>query len=903
MRTTQVGARRAVVDEIGIALRQAVDGVGPRTVVITAGPGSGKTHMLHQLVAGLNTASRWSTADELSWRQPYGVLSDLVDLSPPTPVPADFDAELFARIEAACAEAPHVLVVDDAHNADAGSLEILGRLAAAAREVNLVLLVARKHLPARELLTRLMSRPTVREWKLPPMDAVDLEALTHQVLGAWPDERLAEMLAHAGGNPMHAVAMLNGMRAQGAVVVNESRATAHLTATEPVPASLDDAIREQLALLDDASRGLLQKLAIWGGPATLIELAAVDGAAPASMVLAAQTAIDAGVVAASERGELAFTHDAYADAVYGGLAPALRSVVHTAIARHHESVGNRQMVAHHLLAAGTDVPAAAAAVSSAQQELSHAPAVEIDLLDAAVRQAPGLSSPSRTLELDLATALARTGQLERAAEVATDGLEGCADLDTIARLHRIVLFTLMARGKSTEVRELVTATMQLPIDDVTRNVLVSVERYIKLLAGATAVPSDPFPVHDDGGPVTGIVAEGLRRFLSGDPAGGLELALLASAREGAADGGFEISTSAEIWPPFIDQYLHGPAAAEALMDRAAQLRRDRGVAWMTAYHEFTRGGIAMARGRLGDAAALFDAGLERADAAGMGWTSLAEGGRAMIDVYRGDFAEASTRLETFTGRGLPNQFGIPAIDRSRLLLLEAQRKLRPAAAAARECWTRATDLRLNGWLPAAGLDCARVAHRSNDTELVDLLADGLAGLTATVSEAFAGPVALALALCGNDPDAITAAAVACARTAHDQGDLGTEACAWEEAACAAARAGDKTAARGHARSALVLTQHMDATALSNRVVSRLRALGLRLDATATQDRPRAGWESLTRTEVTVAELVAAGLSGNEIATRLYVSPRTVQTHVSHALAKLGLRSRVDLAAFVAGRHP
>ena len=53
---------------------------------------------------------------------------------------------------------------------------------------------------------------------------------------------------------------------------------------------------------------------------------------------------------------------------------------------------------------------------------------------------------------------------------------------------------------------------------------------------------------------------------------------------------------------------------------------------------------------------------------------------------------------------------------------------------------------------------------------------------------------------------------------------------------------------------------------------------------------------LSRRELEVAELVAAGLSNAEVAAKLHLSQRTVENHVAHALAKLGLRNRTELAA-------
>jgi len=66
-------------------------------------------------------------------------------------------------------------------------------------------------------------------------------------------------------------------------------------------------------------------------------------------------------------------------------------------------------------------------------------------------------------------------------------------------------------------------------------------------------------------------------------------------------------------------------------------------------------------------------------------------------------------------------------------------------------------------------------------------------------------------------------------------------------------------------------------------------------------RPASGWASLTPTERDVVRLVSEGLANNDIAARLFVSPRTVQTHLTHVYTKLGLSSRVQLAQ-EAARH-
>jgi DNA-binding CsgD family transcriptional regulator len=66
-------------------------------------------------------------------------------------------------------------------------------------------------------------------------------------------------------------------------------------------------------------------------------------------------------------------------------------------------------------------------------------------------------------------------------------------------------------------------------------------------------------------------------------------------------------------------------------------------------------------------------------------------------------------------------------------------------------------------------------------------------------------------------------------------------------------------------------------------------------------RNTSGWASLTRAELDVVRLISEGLGNKDIATRLFISPRTVQAHLTHIYTKLGLTSRVQLAQ-EAARH-
>jgi DNA-binding CsgD family transcriptional regulator len=118
--------------------------------------------------------------------------------------------------------------------------------------------------------------------------------------------------------------------------------------------------------------------------------------------------------------------------------------------------------------------------------------------------------------------------------------------------------------------------------------------------------------------------------------------------------------------------------------------------------------------------------------------------------------------------------------------------------------------------------------------------------------------------------------------------------ALEDLAALRARSGDESAARKDFGDALAISTQLGAAWDARRAVARLRAYGIRA-GTRSRSRPRTGPEALTETELRVAELVRQGMSNPDIAERLSLSRRTVETHVSHILAKLGAGSRREIA--------
>ena len=117
---------------------------------------------------------------------------------------------------------------------------------------------------------------------------------------------------------------------------------------------------------------------------------------------------------------------------------------------------------------------------------------------------------------------------------------------------------------------------------------------------------------------------------------------------------------------------------------------------------------------------------------------------------------------------------------------------------------------------------------------------------------------------------------------------------------ACALAGERERAQAALEQALADATGAGAQTIAADAALQLRAAGLRINARALRATTVEG--ELTRRERDIAELVASGRSNKEVASTLFLSAKTVENNLSRIYAKLGVRSRTELARVVGGRE-
>ena len=222
------------------------------------------------------------------------------------------------------------------------------------------------------------------------------------------------------------------------------------------------------------------------------------------------------------------------------------------------------------------------------------------------------------------------------------------------------------------------------------------------------------------------------------------------------------------------------------------------------------------------------------------------------------------------------------------LALEAQGDADAAFVALARCWDecRAAGLLLE--FPIIGADLVRLALAVGNTDRAREVCAALADVAARNEVPSLGRWRCAAGgLTDDDVAALEAAADAFARGAVGA-RCGPDDRGGGRAHC---RHGDAVRGRALLDDAARRFEQLDATRDLLRVEARCSAARVRRGQRGPRVKARHGWASLTPTEHTVARLAADGLSNPQIGDQLYISHRTVQTHLSHIFTKLGISSR------------
>jgi DNA-binding CsgD family transcriptional regulator len=337
--------------------------------------------------------------------------------------------------------------------------------------------------------------------------------------------------------------------------------------------------------------------------------------------------------------------------------------------------------------------------------------------------------------------------------------------------------------------------------------------------------------------------------------------------------------------------------AEKVLQTGRRLAEDMGLVWsLPLYHSH----IGVKRFLAGDwdgAVAEFEAGLAIADEVGLNVAVMtaASSWLAVIQLHRDDLAGAEQTLAGALRRlAEAGGIGVLLLDWAGALVQEARGDLDGALSLTWDV-SMATGVITDAWSATALVRlCVMTGDHARAAALLPLLdQQALTGGTASMQ----GRALQCRGLVEGNVE-ILVRAVDAYRQSPRPPEL---AAACEDAGVHLAHADRLVEAIPFLVEANKLYDDIGALRDEARVRAELRKHGVTGGARGRQARASSGWESLTKTELKVLALVVQSLSNPEVAERMFVSRHTVESHLKHIYRKLGLASRVELAA-EAARH-
>ncbi|MGW5939002.1 helix-turn-helix transcriptional regulator [Streptomyces celluloflavus] len=731
-------------------------------------------------------------------------------------------------------------------------------------------------------------------------------------LGGPPDAELCTLLGLAQGNPRLLAAVCRQLLEHGGVRVEsgtarlateDGDATAEVrppAAPRPVPRWFGALMDERLATVSPQTR-LLMEVATVLGPACLPEdIAEMLGEPVGALVPRFREAVVAGML---QRGSdtVTFRHDLMRQALVADLPAVVRGAMHRqALGILMARGSSAAAVATHLIhGAHRGDPAMAGLLRRAAEEsVTTTPRTAADLaLRGLELVGPVVDEAHEPLTVIAVEACVRAGSLPTAVTLARDALIRPLDPETAARLRYWLSTALLLLGRTADcldVAEELLAHPGAPAHLRQRAVLNQLAAW-SAQDEARGVQHAERVLREAGDQELDIQA-GVTTTLAVMRwrAGRLNEALsLCQEAAELADGGAAIEwhTHPRLMSAMMLAHTGRFAEAEAALGKAPHT-----VEFVSAgVPRLVRARLRLARGELDEAVREAAAGLAVAEQAGAGvlmplaWLVL-----ATVASYRGELAEAGEYARRLRD-ALPDDRG--RVCAAAAAWIEAQIALASGGdqaleTAVEELWTNECGRRallieepaFAPWLVRLLLAGDRRTRAAAVSAAADRLARTNPGITAVRAAADH-----ARGLVERDAAALESAA------AHHR-DAWVRASAAEDLGALLTDTSRALAAQ-HLESALARYGQLGAAGDTARVRRRLRAIGVRRRHWTRSDQPKTGWQSLTRTEHTVAEHVLQGMTNRQVAVRMFLSQHTVAFHLRQIFRKLGVHSRLELARY------
>jgi DNA-binding CsgD family transcriptional regulator len=803
------------------------------------------------------------------------------------------------RIAGLSAEHGLVLILDDLHWADLPSLRLLQTLAVEAAQMRLLMIglmrPAHGHRETLAALETLIRAPMVTAMSLAGLSDEAVNRLTAAALsGPVPRDLRRSITERAEGNPMF-------VRELARLAVSGDAATG-------LPGGIREVLDQRLQSLPPGASDLVSQAAVFGRSFTIAHLSAATGVTADRIIVRLQPAIDAGLLTTTPDHQVRFTHVLTQEAAYARLSPTDRVTLHAGAAAALDPRFDLDAIAHHLRHASTIGYAQAAFDASVRAARAAAARLAYEHAAWQLEQALGLLRllPDATGRAELLLEVARnqwragnTAEAWQSCRIAADQSRSDADAQVLGEAALIV-------------RGLTNDPICHEIHAMCREALPLVAQGSVLqarLLGQLAVTADPWA----GGPEPGLgdrAWSAARR--TGDP-DALFLALQAQHTEAAGFGQV--------------------ARRLAIGSEAVELGRDRGRPDYAAWGHVSRVTSLWSLGRrmeLDAELAAYASLAEQSNEPLNLWRLAAI--RAAIALMEGRFDDARKLADealTIGRRGGHREADfVHLVFRSHLAPLNGDTAMMNEVAEEVRIITANGPLVAQNWLAKMLADAGRTAEAAETFARVEVHATAfpdhtiewiiatianadlcttldrpaLAAPLYRVLEPFAdryatgradtpslGPVALylgRLARVRRDWDAASAHLHTALTMASVMGAAPYEALTHLEFASLLTErraAGDPRHAHEHLSAA---------TAIAHRLgMKGVLATALSVSSNPGRRTP------LSPREEQIAALIAQGLSNRLIAQQLYLSERTIETHVRTIFRKLGCDSRARVAAW------